>query len=140
VNIVIDTNILISFLFWNNESISSAISEAMSKHRVLRSTESFSELSQVVMRPAFDRYLSVQEREVFLALFQEQSHYVLVEERINACRDPKDNKFLELAMAGQAHLILTGDQDLLTLDPFHMARILSPKNFLSLIRREVQVA
>jgi len=50
--------------------------------------------------------------------------------QITACRDVKDNKFLELAIDGGAHLIVSGDNDLLTLYPFQSLRILNPRTFL----------
>ena len=50
---------------------------------------------------------------------------------ITECRDPKDNKFLELAVAGKADCIVTGDKDLLELYPFHNICIISPKEFLT---------
>jgi predicted nucleic acid-binding protein len=52
--------------------------------------------------------------------------------QINSCRDPKDNKFLEVAVSGQATQLITGDADLLVLDPFQGIRILSPQEFLDL--------
>jgi len=52
--------------------------------------------------------------------------------KINACRDPKDNKFLELAVAAGASCIVSGDQDLLTLHLFDNIPILSPADFLKL--------
>ena len=50
---------------------------------------------------------------------------------ITECRDPKDNKFLELAVAGKADCIVTGDKDLLELHPFRNIRIITPKEFLT---------
>jgi putative PIN family toxin of toxin-antitoxin system len=49
---------------------------------------------------------------------------------ITECRDPKDNKFLELAVAGNADCIVTGDNDLLVLNPFRNIRIITPKEFI----------
>ncbi len=49
---------------------------------------------------------------------------------VNACRDPKDNKFLELALASKANFIITGDQDLLVLNPFKNIPILQAVDFL----------
>ena len=49
---------------------------------------------------------------------------------ITACRDPKDNKFLEAAIAARADVIVTGDADLLALHPFRGIPILSPAAFL----------
>jgi predicted nucleic acid-binding protein len=46
--------------------------------------------------------------------------------------DPRDDKFLEVAVHGKADAILTGDADLLTLDPFQRVRIVTPQEFLAL--------
>jgi uncharacterized protein len=55
---------------------------------------------------------------------------VTISERIAACRDPKDDKFLELAVNGHADLILTGDKDLLVLNPFREIPIVSAATFV----------
>jgi uncharacterized protein len=47
---------------------------------------------------------------------------VTITERITACRDPTDDKFLELAVNGHADLVASGDGDLLTLNPFREIR------------------
>jgi len=51
--------------------------------------------------------------------------------QITACRDPKDNKFLELAIAGNATHIVSGDNDLLELSPFEQIQIVTPEAFLA---------
>jgi len=55
---------------------------------------------------------------------------VFITERIVACRDPKDDKFLELAVNGRADLIISGDVDLLALDPFRGVPIVTPAAFV----------
>jgi len=55
---------------------------------------------------------------------------VMITERIVACRDPTDDKFLELAVSGNADLILSGDKDLLTLHPFRGIPIVTPAAFV----------
>jgi putative PIN family toxin of toxin-antitoxin system len=52
---------------------------------------------------------------------------------LKACRDPDDDKLLEIAVLGQADCIVTGDQDLLVLDPFRGLRIFTPAAFLEAI-------
>jgi uncharacterized protein len=66
-----------------------------------------------------------------LAQLSEVAEPVVVRTQIRACRHPKDDKFLELAVDGQVDLILTGDQDLLTLHPFRGIAIISPTAFLA---------
>jgi predicted nucleic acid-binding protein len=54
--------------------------------------------------------------------------------RVSECRDPKDDKFLELAINGEATVIISGDKDLLVLNPFRTIPILSPREFLGVDR------
>ena len=55
---------------------------------------------------------------------------VTISERIVACRDPTDDKFLELAVNGKADLVVTGDADLLVLNPFREIPIVAPATFV----------
>jgi predicted nucleic acid-binding protein len=49
---------------------------------------------------------------------------------VRACRDPRDDKFLEVAVHGRADAIVTGDRDLLDLNPFRGIAILTPAEYL----------
>ena len=49
---------------------------------------------------------------------------------IHASRDPKDDMFLELAVNGNADVIVSGDQDLLALTPFREIPIVTPAGYL----------
>jgi predicted nucleic acid-binding protein len=55
---------------------------------------------------------------------------VSITERVSTCRDPTDDRFPELAVNGHAELILTGDKDLLVLDPFRGIQIVAPITFV----------
>ncbi len=123
--IVLDTNILVSHLFWSESMTRHIIRRLMEQNEIVRSTETFAELAEVVMRRKFDRYTTIAERELFLAAFHDATTHVVISERIEACRDPKDNKFLELAVCGKAALVLSGDRDVRVLDPFRGIRILT---------------
>ena len=81
------------------------------------------------MRPKFDRYVSRIVREPFLTAFLHAVETVVITETIRACRDEKDDKFLEVAVSGGASAIVTGDSDLLVLDPFGTIRILTPRQY-----------
>jgi putative PIN family toxin of toxin-antitoxin system len=52
-------------------------------------------------------------------------------ETIQDCRDSRDNKFLELAVEAKASYVITGDKDLLILNPFRNISTLTPADFLS---------
>jgi putative PIN family toxin of toxin-antitoxin system len=77
-----------------------------------------SELIEVLTRPKFDSYLSKKTREELTDDLAQTALFIRPNERITECRDAKDNKYLELAVEGQAKCIITGDQDLLVLNPF----------------------
>ena len=88
------------------------------------------ELNEVLGREKFDRYISREDRERFVAAFIQAATFIEVTDRILACRDPKDDKFLELAVSGQAACIVTSDDDLIALNPFRGIPILSVAQFL----------
>jgi predicted nucleic acid-binding protein len=65
-----------------------------------------------------------------LAKMVASDELVAITERITACRDPHDDKFLDLAVNGHADLIVSDDADLLTLNPFRDIPILTPTAFM----------
>jgi uncharacterized protein len=91
------------------------------------------ELSDVLSRPKCDRYVSAGDRLEFLAKTIRDAETVEVNLSITDCRDPKDNKFLELAVSGSATHLVTGDADLLALNPFRGITIVSPNDFARLV-------
>ena len=80
----------------------------------------------------FDPYITPEVRHSFLSVFINEARVIEIKEKIQACRDPKDNMILELAVSGQADYIITGDKDLLALNPFRKIQILTPAEFLKL--------
>jgi hypothetical protein len=71
---------------------------------------------------------ALEERQIFITKYITSSELVTIK-KIVVCRDVKDNKFLELAVSGNADIIITGDQDLLVLNPFQDIKITTPENF-----------
>ncbi|MEO6050970.1 MAG: putative toxin-antitoxin system toxin component, PIN family [Pyrinomonadaceae bacterium] len=90
------------------------------------------ELADFLNREKFDKYLFHDERMRFMVAFLKVAQMVEVSETITICRDPKDNKLLELAISGNANFLVTGDQALLILNPFHGVEILTPREFLEI--------
>lgn len=89
------------------------------------------ELQDVFSRSRFDKYLSVELRTAFLTDLLAVVEQIEITEAIAVCRDPKDDKFLELALSGRATCILSNDKDLLVLQPFQEIEILTPADFLA---------
>jgi uncharacterized protein len=70
------------------------------------------------------------ETQAWLRKLMAVAELVTITERITACRDPTDDKFLELAVNGRADLIVSGDGDLLALNPFRNIAIVTPAAFV----------
>jgi len=83
------------------------------------------------MRPKFDRYVSNEIRQLFFEEVKPLCLNIEITERVKLCRDPKDDIYLELALSGKADCIITGDKDLLVLNPFENIPIITPLEFLN---------
>jgi len=81
-------------------------------------------------------YLMPEEREQFIIALLRESIFIDIKESIRICRDPKDDKFLELAVNGGAGCIISGDEDLLILNPFRDIPIIKPDEFLNSLQIE----
>ncbi len=131
--VVFDTNVLVSRLLAAKESLPAQavrlVMEGTAVH--LFSEVTFQELGDVLIRPKFDSYLSREKRLHFLFEMRELSEFVTINRTFSLCRDPRDNKFLDLAACGNADYLITGDEDLLELHPFEGVSILSPASFLA---------
>lgn len=129
--VVVDTNALVSRLLLPNSVPARAVRHAVAEHVVLASDATIMELADVLSRRKFDPYVTVEQRKQFLRLFGRVAERVPILHVVRACRDPRDDKFLELAVNGSAGTIVTGDADLLVLDPFRGIRIVAPAAFLA---------
>ena len=116
--IVVDTNALVSRLLLPSSVSARAVRKAVDSSILLVSEATMNELADVLARPKFDRYISLEDRQQFLRLLGRLAEFIPIVYPVRACRDPKDDKFLEVALNGKATLILTGDADLLALNPW----------------------
>lgn len=128
---VIDTNTLISAFLFRYSSPRQALEKADTKGKICSSSNTFNEFSEVFLRSKFDKYISPEEKLLALNKFKERAIFIEISETIADCRDPKDNKFLELAVSANASCIITGDKDLLILHPFRGIPILNATDFLN---------
>lgn len=127
---VFDTNVFISALLVPESKPRRALDLAIRDGDILLSFAVLAELGEVLSRNRFRRYIDEEDVRRFLASLTRASLWVEVDVAITASRDPKDDKFLSLAVCGAATHIITGDSDLLALDPFRGIRILQPQTFL----------
>jgi len=128
--IVADTNCLVSRLLLPSSVPGDAVRKAADSGLLLVSEATMNELADVLGRSKFDRYIGLADRQQFLRLLGRVAEFVPIVYPIRECRDPKDDKFLELALNGRAHLIITGDADLLALHPWREIAIVTPARYL----------
>lgn len=128
---VFDTNCLLSASILPNSLLKQAFEKAIRLGSIATSQEVFEEYTQVLFRRKFDKYfISDEERLFIINLVGTRLRVFSPAEIITDCRDPKDNKFLELAVASDAACIISGDKDLLILHPFRGIPILNAADFL----------
>jgi uncharacterized protein len=130
---VFDTNVLVSGLIFAESKPAQAFFLALRTGILLTSLAALHELSNVLHRKKFDKYLTSDERDQFLDHYTRSTTTIDITETVQICRDPKDDKFLEIATNGAATYLVTGDPDLLVLHPFRGIPIISPDTFLRTI-------
>ena len=127
--VVIDTGVFISAAIKAQTVPNLAVYRAAHRGVLLKSSATEAELMDVIDRPYLARLIAPAARARMLELMA-AAELVPVTGRIAACRDPKDDKFLELAVDGKADLIVSGDADLLVLNPFCGIPIVAPATFV----------
>ena len=87
------------------------------------------ELADVLNRPRIRKYISEVQAETFLDLLCEIALLVEPAQGPAICRDPKDDYLLYMAIAAQADYLVSGDNDLLTLDYIVDTKIITYTDF-----------
>lgn len=95
------------------------------------SQELLNEFLEVTLRPKFRRFFSAVDIAQLLETIEEYADFVNVKTEVEVCRDSKDNFLLTLAIDGKADFLLTGDKDLLNLNPFENTTITTIADFLN---------
>lgn len=128
--IVLDTNVLISGALSITSTPARALEMAISTGDLLASMATLRELTEKLLSPKFDAYVSRDRREALLPRLSPLVQIVTILQTFHASRDPNDDKFLDVAVNGRADVIVTGDGDLLSLHPFRGIAILTPAAYL----------
>ncbi|NJM42104.1 MAG: putative toxin-antitoxin system toxin component, PIN family [Anaerolineae bacterium] len=127
---VVDTNVIVSAVLLPRSKARLAFERVSQVGTLLVSAETITEMNDVLRRDDFNKYVSEALRIEFLAALLRDTEFIEITEDIMACRDPRDDKFLSLAISGYADCIISGDKDLHDLHPFRHVQILSPSQFL----------
>lgn len=128
---VIDANTVISAALTPSGHPKRAIAAARANGIIVLSMPVYTEIEGVLARPKFARAIADDRRREILELLSAAALWFEPPTRVTDCRDPKDNRYLELALAADAKVIVSGDDDLLALDPWRAVRILRPAVFVA---------
>ena len=129
--VVIDTNVWVSRLLLGNSVAALAVDKALLEHEVVVSEPLIEELADVLSRDKFDRYVSIEDREGFVRRVLQVATITPVLSEVTDCRDPKDNHLLALAFDSESKCLVSGDGDLIALNPWRGIAIIPPRNFLA---------
>jgi len=133
--VVLDASIFVSAALKADSLPEQALLRAVdAPNRLILSQEVEDEYREVIFRPKFDRFASVERRRRILDIVVFAAERIEPSESIRECRDPKDGKYLALAVAGRADVVVSGDvRHLLSMNPWRGIPILSPAGFLALV-------
>ena len=130
--VVLDANVIISFLINSGETIS-----IIKKHwinnsfKLMVSDQILSEIYQVIERLIQKGFVTKLEANRFMALLMKKSTTVTVAIKLNISPDKKDNRYLECAKCCRAKYLVTGDvHHLLPLRKYKYTLIISPAKFV----------
>ena len=129
--IVFDASAVVSAALRENSVPGRALLRAEQADVFALSAAVDAEIEEVLNRPRFVKAVTTARRARVLATLRDGAAWFDPVERVTDCRDAKDNKYLELALAADAGTIVTGDRDLLVLDPWRGVRILLPAQYLA---------
>lgn len=131
IKIVVDTNIFIS-AFLGSKKAKFLLKEILNdEYTLIISAAQLAEIKEVFLRPKFKKYISAGEVEELINLLSLKVITPAIYDNINDCRDKKDNMILEEAVYGNAQYIITGDEDLLVLNPYRWIKIVNLTEFLN---------
>jgi len=137
--VVVDVNILVRALIKPGGTVGPVMQRLRDGAFTLLYSEAIlEELLDVLSRPRIRAKYQLEDDDIetVLLLILLRGESVAPSRRITACRDPLDDKFLEVAVAGRADVVVSGDQDLLVLSSYEGIPIVTPASFLAMLARE----
>lgn len=129
--VVLDSNLIISAFLIPESIPSKALQIAIEYFDIIISVETALEVTEVLKRDKFNRYGTKEERAERVKLYVQTGVFFPLLVTVTDCKDPKDNKFLELALSSETELIVSGDKkDLLVMDGYRGLEIITARNFI----------
>jgi putative PIN family toxin of toxin-antitoxin system len=129
-NVVLDANTIVSAALVPNSMPDRALSAVREHDVICLSGPVIDEIERVLRRPKFAGSLKPERIDEVLALLTASARWFTPTQPVRDCRDVKDNKYLELALAADAETIVSGDNDLISLHPWRTINILTPADYV----------
>jgi len=129
---ICDTNVFLSALLSKTSPPNRSVRYLLANGMLAFSKETLDELEEVFSRKKFDKYIPRAERAFFIENVKQNSLVYEIHHSVDICRDPKDNKFLDVAIASYADYLITGDEDLLVLEAIGNTTIITPREFINI--------
>lgn len=134
--VVIDTNLLVTYLISHRDPMATIIDDhlAQGDFAMLSSPELLAELDRALSYPRLQKFYDKDTHLRFVALIAQLAEMQDLPDEIPAIsRDPDDDKFIACAIAGRADFLVSGDQDLLTLERVGDVRIITARELLEIL-------
>lgn len=129
--VILDSNLVVSAFLNPRGAAAEALCIAIENFEIACSKETFAELVDVLQRDKFNRYASKPERLARLEAYAQSALFYNVALSVTDCKDPKDNKFLALAVTTQAKALVSGDKkDLVSMNPYQGIPIIGLREFI----------
>lgn len=129
--VVFDSNLVVSAFLNPQGTAAQALQIGLEHFDLACSKETLAELLDVLKRDKFDKYSSKAERAEKLETYAQSVRFFEVRVDITDCKDPKDNKFLALAITAQAKVLVSGyKRDLLSMHPYQGIAVVGLREFV----------
>ena len=127
--LVLDTNVLVSAILSPNSISAKILNWGEDNGVILYSAATLNEVLSVLGRSKFSKYIDHDDIDGLSIRIKTVWLFVEILNQVQLCRDPKDDKFIDLALNGKASHLITGDSDLLVLNPVENTSIINPRTF-----------
>jgi uncharacterized protein len=127
--LVLDTNVLVSAILSPNSVSAKVLNWGEDNGIILYSAATLTELLSVLRRSKFAKYIDSDDIEGLAVRINTAWFPVEILKEVKLCRDTKDDKFIEVALNGNASHLVTGDADLLVLHPIQNIPVINPRTF-----------
>jgi putative PIN family toxin of toxin-antitoxin system len=137
---VVDTNVLLSAALSPGGVPATLVDRLLAMGKLVFSEATFAELDTRIWQPKFDRYLPIERRRRILLQMRATAVWIDIPDELaqrTFSRDPKDDAFIQTAIASGAMRLVTGDNDLLCLHPLDTLHILTPRQSLDELQASV---